>query len=144
MSIRDVEKLNSRQIETLQRKHGREVARMNEGQENLKAEIKKGNAEELVDLQHENIRLVASENDKKEKVLEQMKTHLDQTSKMTDFKIKDLKTNTEKVRAVEAERLSANREKLKSDNDLFLEDMGYRFTKEHKKISNDNQNQLRE
>lgn len=143
MSIRDLEKLNSRQMETLQRKQSREIARITEGQELLKGELKKANAEELVDLQNENTRHLASENDKKEKVLEQMKVHLDQTSKMTDKQIKDLKDNAVKVKQVEREKLGVERERVKSENDLSLEDLGYRFTKEHKKIVNENQDQMR-
>ncbi len=143
MSIRELEKVNARQMETLQRKQARETARLAEGHENVKAELKKSYANELVDVQHENMRHLASENEKKEKVLEQMRTHLDQTRKMTDTQIKDLKDNSAKIKNAEAEKLSVNRERIKSENDLYLEDMGYRFNNEHKKIVNDNQNQLK-
>lgn len=144
MSIRDVEKLNSLQMDALKRKQSREITRMNEGQEILKSEIKKANQEELVDLRNENDRYVASENDKKEKVLEQMKTHLNQTSKMTDSQIKDLKINAEKVKMTEREKLAADRDRVKSENDLYLEDLDYRFSNEFKKVSNDNSEQLRQ
>jgi HSP20 family molecular chaperone IbpA len=143
VSIRDLEKLNTRQIETLQRKQTREVARLNEGHDLLKTEMKKGNDEELVDLQSENMRHLTAENEKKEKVLEQMKVHLAQTSKMTDTQIKDLKDNAVKVKQVEREKLSTERERVKSENDLYLEDLGYRFSKEHKKVANESQEQMR-
>ncbi len=144
MSIRDVEKINSLQMDALKRKQSHEISRMNEGQEILKSELKKANQEELVDLRNENDRYVASENDKKEKVLEQMKTHLNQTTKMTDSQIKDLKINAENVKKTEREKLSAERDRVKSENDLYLEDLGYRFSKEFKKVSNDNAEQLRQ
>lgn len=142
MSVKDVEKLNIRQIETLQRKQGREISRLSEGHDNLKVEMKKANEMELVDLQHENMRQVASENDKKEKVLSQMKHQLEVTGKMTDKQIKDLKDNGEAVRKTEHEKLSVHRDTVKSENDLYLEELGYRLSKEHKKIVNDSQDQL--
>jgi len=142
MSIKDLENLNSRQMATLQRKHARETSRLTEGHNDLKAEIKKANEGEIVDLQQENIRKIASENEKKEKLIEQMKQHLEQTSKMTDAQIKDLKNNAEKVKQVESEKLGIDRERVKSENDLYLEELNYRFGKEHKKINAENQNQL--
>lgn len=144
MSIRDLEKLNSLQMDRLQRKHTRETARLEEGHNNLKAEVKKENDNQLVDIQHENMRKVASENEKKEKVLEQMKQQLDQTRKMTDTQIKELKDNSSKIKQSEHEKLSVERDRVKSEHDLYLEDMGYRFNKEFKKINNESQVQLKD
>jgi HSP20 family molecular chaperone IbpA len=144
MSIRDVEKLNSLQMDRLQRKHSRETAHIEEGHDNLKTEVKKENANQLVDIQHENMRQVASENEKKEKVLEQMKQQLDQTRKMTDTQIKELKDNSSKIKQSEHEKLSVERDRVKSEHDLYLEDMGYKFNKEYKKINNESQVQVKD
>jgi HSP20 family molecular chaperone IbpA len=144
MSIRDLEKLNSLQMDRLQRKHTRETARIEEGHDNLKTEVKKENANQLVDIQHENMRQVASENEKKEKVLEQMKQQLDQTRKMTDTQIKELKDNSSKIKQSEHEKLSVERDRVKSEHDLYLEDMGYKFNKEYKKINNESQVQVKD
>jgi len=142
MSIRDVEKLNSLQIDRLQRKHTRENNRLEEGHENMKAETKKEYANQMLDLQSENVRKVSSENEKKEKVLEQMKQQLDQTRKMTDTQIKDLKANASKTKQTENEKLDVERERVNVENDLYLEDMGYRFNKEYKKVNNEGQSQI--
>lgn len=142
MSIKDVEVLNNRQIETLRRKQNREIKRMDEGHDNMKAETKKSHANELVDLQHENIKQVASESDKKGKVLEQMKTHLDATKKMTDRQIKDLKDYTSKTKQEEHAKLSVDRDRLKQENDLYLEELQYRFAKEHKQINQSGQQEI--
>lgn len=142
MSIKDVEKINSRQMEILSKKNSRELARISEGHEKLKSEIKSANADELVDIRHENLRYIAGENEKKEKILEQMRTQLDQTAKMTEGQIKDLKENTHRVQKTESEKASAARDKVKAENELYLEDLGYRLAKEQKTIVNDHQTQL--
>ncbi len=142
MSIKDVEVLNNRQVETLRRKQNREIKRMDEGHDNLKTEVKKSHEIELVDLQHENIKQVAAESEKKEKVLEQMKTHLDTTKKLTDRQIKDLKDYTSKTKQEEHAKLSVERDRLKQENDLYLEELQYRFSKEHKKINQSGQEQI--
>jgi HSP20 family molecular chaperone IbpA len=143
MSIRELEKINSRQMENLQRKQSREINQLTDAHEMVKIDIKKSNDSEIVELQNENMRHVASENDKREKVLEQMKNHLDQSRKMTDSQIKDLKDNSLKTKKDEHEKLSIDRERIKSDNDLYLEDLGHRLTNEHKKIVGDNRDQVR-
>lgn len=142
MSIRDLEKLNARQMETLQRKQQRETSRLQEGHQNMKAEVKKANDLELVDIKHQHVQHVAEASEKKEKVLEQMRSHLDQTRKMTDREIKDLKENASKVKQEENVKLSVSRDTMKSENDLYLDELNYRYGKEIKKVNSDNQSQL--
>lgn len=142
MSIQDLQKLSARQMETLKKKQSRETSRLEDGHQNMKAELKKSHEAELVDLQHQNIKHVSDESDKKEKVLTQMRHHLDETRKLTDKQIKDLKDNVSKTTQTEHQKLSVERDRLKSENDLYLEDMNYRFTKEHKKVVEENKNQL--
>ena len=143
MSIRELEKINSRGMENLQRKQSREINQLADAHEMVKVDIKKSNDSEIVELQNENMRHVASENEKKEKVLEQMKNHLDQTRKMTDSQIKDLKDNSLKTKKDESEKLSIDRQRIKSENDLYLEDLGNRLTNEHKKVVGDSRDQMR-
>lgn len=142
MSIKDVEKLGARQMENLKRKQDREISHMEDGHKTLKAEIKNIHANELVDLQDENQRKVASENDKKEKVLMQMKAHLENTQNLTDREIKDLKDYSAKFKKEEQQKLSAQREVVKSENDLYLEELNHRFSTEQAKINNDGQTQM--
>lgn len=142
MSVQDLSRLSARQIETLKKKQSREMARLEEGHQNLKADMKKSHEAELVDIQHENVRQVSSEADKKEKVLTQMRQHLDETRKLTDKQIKELKDNTSKTTQTEHQKLSVERDRLKSEHDLYLEDMNYRFANEQKKVASESQNQL--
>lgn len=144
MSIQDLQKLSARQMETLKNKQSREMNRMEEGHQNLKAELKKAHEMELVDLQHVNQKHVADESDKKEKVLTQMRHHLDETRRLTDKEIQELKENVSKTTQTEHQKLSIERDRLKSEHDLYLEDMNYRFAKEHKKVVGEAQNQMQD
>jgi HSP20 family molecular chaperone IbpA len=142
MSILDLEKLNARQMETMHRKHSREISRIEQGHDKLKDEVHASNANDLVEIRHENMNHIVNENAKKEKVLEKMKLQLDQTTKMTDKQIQDLRQNTDKVKQTEFEKVNANREIVKAENELYLEDLGHRLSSEQKKIVESNQDQL--
>lgn len=144
MSIKDVEKLGARQMESLRKKQNREISQMEDSHSKLKADVKNIQSNELVDLQHENERKVASENDKREKVLMQMKANLDTTKNLTDRQIKDLKDYSEKIKNEEQQKLSADRERIKGENDLYLEDLSHRFSVEQNKVNQDGQMQLDE
>lgn len=144
MSVRDMEKLGARQMETLKRKQDREIKRLESGHQDLKAELKKSHQAEIVDLNHENERQVAGEADKKEKVLAQMRDHLESTRKLTDKQLNEYKTQTEKTKAHEHEKLSLERERVKTEHDLYMEDMNYRFGKELRKVVDDGKNQLQQ
>jgi HSP20 family molecular chaperone IbpA len=144
MSIKDVEKIGARQIETLRKKQNREITHMEDGHKALKSEIKNVQAIELVDLQDENHRKVASENDKKEKVLMQMKNHLDNTKNLTDREIKDLKDFSAKFKKEEQQKLSMQRETVKDENELYLDDLNYRFKTAENKVNHEGQTQLNE
>lgn len=123
MSIQDIQKINARQVEALQRKNSRDITRIEQGHDELKSEMKKSNATDMVNMRHENNKQVNSENEKKAKILEQMKEHLDNTQKMTDIRIKDLKENTSQVQKVEFDKVSANRERVKAEDEIHLEDL---------------------
>ena len=118
MSIQDIQKINARQVEALQRKNSRDITRIEQGHDELKSEMKKSNATDMVNMRHENNKQVNSENEKKAKILEQMKEHLDNTQKMTDIRIKDLKENTSQVQKVEFDKVSANRERVKAEDPI--------------------------
>lgn len=142
MSIRDLEKLNAAHMNSLQRKQKQEVSRLEEGHKNLKTEIKKAQDMEIVDLEHQNMQQVAGVAEKKEKVLEQMQSHLNETKRLTDREIKDLKDYAAKTKLEENEKLSVGRERIKTENDMYLDELHYRYGKELKKVTNDNQDQL--
>ncbi len=142
MSLRDMEKLGARQMENLKRKQDREIKRLESGHQDLKAELKKAHQAEVIDLNHENQRQVAGEADKKEKVLAQMREHLESTRKLTDKQLDEYKTQTEKTKAHEHQKLSLERERVKTEHDLYMEDMNYRYGQQVRKVNDDGKNQL--
>lgn len=142
MSVRDLEKLSARQMETLKRKQDREIKRLESGHQELKAELKKTHQAEVVDINHENERQVAGEADKKEKVLAQMREHLESTRKLTDKQLNEYKTQSEKTKAHEHEKLGLERERVKTEHDLYMEDMNYRYGQQLRKVVEDGKNQL--
>lgn len=135
MSIRDVEKNAARQIESLRRRQGREVAQLEDGHKTLKGDIKKTHEMEIVEIQQDNHRKVDGESMKKEKVLNQMKNHLDETKKLTDREIKELKDYSAKVKLEEHQKLSVHREMQNTENELSLDELNYRFNKEQKRVN---------
>jgi HSP20 family molecular chaperone IbpA len=137
-----MEKLGARQMENLKRKQDREIKRLESGHQDLKAELKKAHQAEVIDLNHENQRQVAGEADKKEKVLAQMREHLESTRKLTDKQLDEYKTQTEKTKAHEHQKLSLERERVKTEHDLYMEDMNYRYGQQVRKVNDDGKNQL--
>ncbi len=136
MSINDIEKLNSAKIESLNKKNSREISRLEDQHVLHKSEIKRAHESEIVDLQHQNLNQLATETEKKEKILSQMKHHLDMTKKMTDQEIRDLKQKTYTEKQKENEKVITDRDRIRSEQDLFLNDVNYRFTNEHKDLVN--------
>lgn len=142
--IKELEKLNSRQLETLKRRQAREISHMEEAHQNYKAEMKKTHQDEVVDLQHQNLRQVDEAAAKKEKVLTQMKNHLEDTRRMTDKELRDLKEHSEKVRAEEHNKLSVERDRIQSEHELYLDDLNYRYSTQMKKVNGEGQDQIEE
>ena len=142
MSINDIDKLSATKIDSLKRKQNHELARLQEGHSLHKAEIKHAHKNEIVDLQHQNLTELASESDKKEKVLSQMKHHLDMTKKMTDKEIQELKLKTRDDKNNLNETLSADKDKKRAEHDLFLEDLNHRFTNTHNELVGENREKL--
>ena len=95
MNINDLEKNNARNIETIKRKQFRELNRLDQDHQSIKEEIKKNHENNMVELESENHRQLVTESEKKEKILGQMKKNLDETQKITDKQIKDLKQKTD-------------------------------------------------
>ena len=134
-AIRDVEKLNSRQLETVKRRNERELRTIAESQQNLKAEIKKANMGEIVEIQDQHNRHIDSEAAKKEKVLAEMRTHLQQTTDLTDKQLKALKTNAETASVETQRKLSHDRERINGEHELYLEELNDRYTEASKSIN---------
>lgn len=142
--IRDVEKLNNRQLETAKRRGERELKNMENVHQNIKAELKKAHNAEIVDIQQDHHAHLDSEASKKEKVLAEMRSHLQHTKSMTEKELKDLKETSAKDKAGLQQKLTADRERINGEHELFLEDMNDRFNESSKKIAYDGKNRLEE
>lgn len=142
--IREVEKLNQRQIETVKRRNEREVRTINNAHENYKAELKKGHAEEVVEIQKVHDSHLAQEAEKKEKVLAEMRNHLQQTKDLTDKELKNLKVMSAKEKATIEQKLTHDRARINDENELYLEDLNYRFNEASRKIGSEGNSRLEE
>lgn len=143
-AIRDVEKISQRQIETVKRRNEREIKKMEDLHQDYKADIQKAHSNEIVDLQHQNHSHIDKESQKKEKVLEEMKTHLQVTKDLTEKELKSLKNNSEKEKLENHKRLSADRERINSENQLYLDELNDRFNQSSRQITSDGRNRLEE
>lgn len=136
-AIRDVEKLNQRQIETSKRRNERELKTMEAAHNNMKADLKKTQDLEVVDIQnahHDHINKLA---EKKEKVLAEMRSHLQQTKDFTEKELKNLKDNSDKEKVQIQQKDTADRERLNGEHELYLEELNDRFNNSAQKIGHE-------
>lgn len=141
-SIRDLENLHSRQLQTAERRHKRDLRNIDDSYQDLKAELKKTQAQELVDIQHQNLRTIENEQAKKEKVLAEMKGHLDQTAKMTEKELSSLKKNAEIEKGKISEKLATDRERQITMHQLYLEDENGRFNSAIRDVNSEGNSRL--
>jgi HSP20 family molecular chaperone IbpA len=143
-AIRDVEKLNQRQIETAKRRGERELKTLENAHQSMKTDLKKTHDQEVVDIQnshHEHINKVA---EKKEKVLAEMRSHLQQTKELTEKELKNLKDNSAKEKVETQRKLSTDREVINGEHELYLEEMNDRFNHSARKVNLDGKNRIDE
>ncbi len=133
--VRDMDQVHSKLIDTLNRKHEREVKRMNEIHSENTSQIRKGQALDLVTLQDQNERQVSEENDKKERVLAQMKGNLEESKRLTEKQLKELSDFKEKSVADLQVKNSADRERISGEQNETLESMNQRFNQASRKIN---------
>lgn len=133
--IRDLERLNSRQLENVKRRQDREIKTLENSHQNYKAELKKTHESEIVDIQDQNHRHIANENQKKEKVLEEMKAHLENSQKLTDKQLKSLKNMTVEERDKLQIKLTEDRQKINEDHELYLNELNHRFQTKSKQVN---------
>ena len=142
--IRDLENLNSRQLDTLRRKNERELKFIKESHDTVKVDQKKTQQNELIDLQHQSHNALSQEETKKQKILESMKSHVNVTKEMTDKQLKEIEVKTVDDKNKLAERLSIGRERLINDNELYLDDINHRFNSQGRKVVMDGQDKISE
>lgn len=142
--IRDVEKLNQRQLETAKRRNEREIKTINNAHDAYKTDLKKTQAEEIVDIQNEHHSHINVQAEKKEKVLGEMKKHLNQTKELTEKELKTLATMSAKEKNELQQKLNNDRARINGEHELYLEELNDRFNQSSRKISYDGKNRLDE
>lgn len=135
--LKELEKLNNRQLETLKRKNARETKSIEVAHENYKNDIKKGNADEVVEIKNAHLHQVNAEAERKEKVLAEMRTHLDQTKQMTDKELKTLKENLFKDKAALQQKNNDDRARINGEHELYLEELNHRFNQSSRNIASE-------
>ncbi|MCM2351873.1 MAG: Hsp20 family protein [Bacteriovoracaceae bacterium] len=141
-AIRDVEKLNSRQVETVKRRGEREIKTIENAHQNIKAELKKAHTEEIVDLENSQHHQINQAAEKKEKVLAEMRNHLQQTKNLTEKELKSLKKSSEVEKSEIQKKLSHDRERINAEHGLYLEELNDRFSQESRKVDLDGKNRI--
>jgi hypothetical protein len=141
-AIRETEKLNQRQVETARRRGEREVKAMEESHQNHKAELKNAHNTEIIEIQDVHHRQVNQQAEKKEKLLEELKTNLDRTTVLTEKQLKDLKNDANTDRAETQKKLSVDRERINAEHELYLEEINDRFNVQSRKVATDGKNRV--
>ncbi len=139
---RDLDKVHSKLIETLNRKHEREVKRMNEIHSENTSQIRKGQAMDLVNLQDQNERQVAEEQEKKERILSQMKGHLNDSKALTEKQLEELNASRLKETQDITTKLAMDRERLAGENNQNIEYMNDRYNQAVRKINLEGQERV--
>lgn len=142
--IRDVEKLFNRQLETAKRKNERELKNMQGIHSSMKNELKKVQASEIVEIQDQHQRQINAESEKKEKVLSEMRGHLQKTAEMTDKELKALKQNDERQKIDHQKKLSEQRQLIQDNHQLYLEELNDRFSTQSEKVNSNGKNRIDE
>lgn len=143
-AIRDTEKLNQRQIETAKRRNERELKNIENNHSDYKKDLKTTHEHEIVEIQDVNQRQVSQEATKKEKVLEDLKTNLHKTTELTDKQLKELKTNADRERVETHKKLTADRERINAEHELYLEELNDRLNTQTRKVTVDGKNRVEE
>ena len=142
--VRDQEKLNAAQVQTSKLRNEREQKKIQAMHQDYKAEIRSTHQGEIVNLQDENKRDFEVANLKKEKVLGQMKSHLDQTKEMTEKELDDLREYSNKVRVQDQIELTNDRNALAENNELHVMDINDRFNVALKRVHEDGKGRIQE
>lgn len=139
---RDLDKVHNRLIETLNRKHEREVKRMNEIHSQNTDQIRKGQSMDLVNLQDNHEHQIADENQKKERVLSQMKGNLEDSKRLTDKELEELKEFRKKEVGDIQGKLANDRQRIGSEHNANLTDMNEKFIEANRRVNNEGNERL--
>jgi HSP20 family molecular chaperone IbpA len=139
---RDMDKIHQRLIETLNRKHEREVKHMNEVHSQNTTEIKKGQAMDIVNIQENHEHQIADENEKKERILSQMKGNLEDSKRLTEKELKELGEFREKSAGDITTKYAMDRERIAGEHNEHIETMNDRYNQAVRRINLEGQDRV--
>lgn len=140
--IRDIEKLNIRQMEAAKRRGEREIKAMNDAHQAYRNELSKSHDGEIIEIQDQHHRQLNVEAEKKEKILAGMRDHLQKTTDITDKQLKDLKQNAENEKVETQRKLSVDRERLVSEHELYLDELNERYNTSARKVNHEGKQRI--
>lgn len=142
--LKELEKLNNRQLETIKRKNARETKAIEVAHDKYKDEIKKTNADEVVEIKNAHLHQVNAEAERKEKILTEMRNHLDQTKQLTDKELKTLKENLFKDKVALQQKNNDDRARINSEHELYLEELNHRFNESSRDIASEGNKRIQD
>ncbi len=141
--IKDIAVSHQRLIDTVNRKHEREVKQMNEIHSDNVGQIRKSHSVDLVSLQDQHDSQITTENERKERVLRQMKGNLDETKQLTEKEIKELADFKQKETHDIQGKFTNDRERIAGEHNENLESMVDRYNQASRKINLDGQERVK-
>jgi HSP20 family molecular chaperone IbpA len=140
--VKDTERLGNIQIQNIKRRQSRETETLEEAHRNHKSELKRIQESEIIDVQGENHRSLGQEADKKEKVLADMRLHLQNSKWLTDRELRELKEYAERENLRTSERLTNERNKINSENELYLAEINDRYAAQTMKVNREGKGEV--
>lgn len=142
MTVRDVQKEASRQLEQSKKLNARELRNAETDHVGRKEALKSLHRDDIVQIQQENERQLEVEAEKKEKVLQSMKENLQNTQKITEKELANLKKTSESEKIQIREKTTAERARLKEEHELYLDEMNDNFNHKSRNIHTEGENRI--
>lgn len=139
---RDMDLAHQKVIESLNRKHDRQVKRMNDIHDQNTDQIRKGQSIDILSLQEKHEHQVADENEKTERVLNELRERLVDTRRMTDKQLKDLEDFKAKEVGDINTKFANDRERISSEHNENLTGMNDKFIEASRRINTEGQERV--
>jgi hypothetical protein len=143
-SIGNVEKNHVLLTENARRKADREIKHIENLHQKTKAELKKGQDVELQETREGHRLQLAQEAQKKEKILQDLKSHLEHTKSVTDKELKALDAENLNKKQKLKENFLLTRDQTNASHEAFLEDLNERFNQKSQDIREDGKQRIEE
>lgn len=140
--ITQTAKVQRSQLDNLKRSHGAEMRAINDSFVERKDELKANNEDSIINIQNENHKHVTAENEKKEKVLSEMKKNLDNTQARTEKELAALKSNTFKATEDLRIKTTLDRDRITKEHSTHLEEINDRLNTKSREIRNEGATRL--